>query len=179
MKFVLLLLLIPFFTAAQTVHVDDGRIVYKETVKVKGIPKETLYQRANKSLRDNVRGNSVEINTDKKDSGIIETQGKITLNSPFHIKRTVHYTVTLKIDDGEYKYQIDSVYIKQKERGGKSKVIASEDLLKDMDVTGILAIETEKQLNEIDMRFQKFLYMLKSDMKKTEKVKNTKNNIKT
>lgn len=178
MKLILLLLLIPFFTSAQTVHIDDGKIVYKQTVKLKGIPKETLHERANKALLENVKGNENEINMDKNDSGRLESKGKIRLHSPYHIIRTVHYTITVNIDEGEYKYKIDSVYIKQKERGGKTKLIPSEDLLKDMDVTGVVAIDTERQLNEIDMKFQKLIYMLNSSIKNNRKSKGGKNNIK-
>ncbi|MBK5270191.1 MAG: hypothetical protein JJE22_04170, partial [Bacteroidia bacterium] len=49
---------------------------------------------------------------------------------------------------------------------------SSEDLLKDMDVSGPVSANAEKQLNEIDMHFQKLLYLINADMKKTAVVKN-------
>ncbi len=102
----------------------------------------------------------------------IAAEGSIRLSSPYHIINTVEYILELSVKDGKYKYRIDSVYIKQAERGGKTTRTASEDLLKDMEVSGTVSANAEKQLNEIDMHFQKLLYLINADMKKPVVVKN-------
>ena len=175
MKLILLLLLIPFFASAQTVHIEKGKIEYQGTVKVKGISKETLYDRAKNALLKYVTANKDENKIDTIEKGTLKSNAKIRLSSPYSIIRTVHYTITINIDDGEYKYKIDSVFIKHKERGGKTKVIPSEDLVKDMETSGNVAIDAEKQLNEIDMRFQKLIFMVNSPMKNSRKLKPEKN----
>ena len=175
MKLILLLLLIPFFSYAQTVHIEKGKIEYQGTAKLKGISQETLYERAKNALLKHVNADKDENNIDTNEKGTLKSNGKIRLSSPYSIIRTVHYTITINIDDGEYKYKIDSVFIKQKERGGKTKVIPSEDLVKDMETSGNVAIDAEKQLNEIDMKFQKLIFLINSTLKNHGKLKSGKN----
>jgi hypothetical protein len=154
------------------VHVDEDRIVYKGTVKLEQVNKEDMYSRAKNAILNNVKGSKKGIVEDNKEKEKIAANGSIKLSSPYHIIKTVDYILELLVEDGKYKYRIDSVYIKQAERGGKRNKISSEELLKGMEVTGSTSANTEKQLNEIDMKFQKLLALVNNDMKKTAGVKN-------
>ena len=172
---IVFLLLIPTVIYGQTVHVDEGRIVYKGTVKVEQVNKEDMYARAVNAIHNNIKGSkegTVEGNNEKEK---IAATGSIKLSSPYHIIKTVEYILELSVEDGKYKYRIDSVYIKQVERGGKTTRIYSEELLKGLDVTasGFVpgSANVEKQLNEIDMNFQKLLALVKNDIKMTSIVK--------
>ena len=169
---IVFLLLIPVVTNGQTVHVDEDRIVYKGTVKLENVNKEIMYSRAKNAILNNVKGSKKGIVEDNKEKEKIAANGSIKLSSPHHIIKTVEYILELLVEDGKYKYRIDSVYIKQVERGGKRNKISSEELLKGMEVTGSTSANTEKQLNEIDMKFQKLLALVNNDMKKTAGVKN-------
>ena len=169
---IIFLLLIPVITNGQTAHVDEDRIVYKGTVKLEQVNKEDMYARAKNAILNNVKGNKKEIAEDNKEKEKIAANGSIKLSSPYHIIKTVEYILELSVEDGKYKYRIDSVYINQVERGGKTVKISSEELLKGMEVTGLTSANTEKQLNEIDMNFQKLLALVNNDMKKTTTVKN-------
>ena len=166
-------LLIPAVTYGQTVHVDSNRIIYKVTVKVDSVNKERLFARAKNAIVNNVKEDSIVI--DNKEKGIISAKGCIKLASPYHIIKKVEYILELSVDDGKYEYRIDSVSIKQVERGGKTTRIYSEELLKGLDVTvsGFVpgSGDIEKQLNEIDMNFQKLIALVKADMKKASVVK--------
>jgi len=169
---IILLLLIPVVTNGQTVHVDEDRIVYKGTIKLEQMNKEDMYPRAKNALLSHVKGSKKGIVEDNNEKEKIAAKGSIRLSSPYHIIKTVEYILELSFEDGKYKYRIDSVYIKQAERGGKTNKISSEELLKGMEVTGPTSANTEKQLNEIDMNFQKLLALVNNDMKKTAVGKN-------
>ena len=174
-KRILFLLLIPASVYGQTVHIDeDKNIVYKGTNKVTSVNKEELYERAKDALLHNVKGSKEKIVTDNKESGMIAAKGSIRLASPYHLIRTVEYIFELFVDDENYKYRIDSVYVKQVERGGKTIKISSEKLFEGIEETGPQSAEAERQLNEIDMNFQKLIVLMNADMKKASVVKNKK-----
>src|SRR6267154_277625 len=101
LKYITLFLFVPVITCGQTAHLEENKIVYKGTVKLESADKEELYTRAKNTLT-NVKGN-------------------IKLASPYHIIRSVEYVLELSAENGKYKYRIDSVYIKEKERGGKKR----------------------------------------------------------
>lgn len=164
----------PMFVNSQTVHVDSDRIVYKGNIKLDNINKEELYSSAKNALLNNVRGNKEVIVEDNPEKGMIVSKGTIRLPSSYHIIKTIEYIFELSVEDGKYKYRIDSVYLKQVERGGETVSISSEKLLKGMSVSGPPAANTEKQLNEIDMNFQKLIALFNAEMKKTAVTKNTK-----
>jgi vacuolar-type H+-ATPase subunit E/Vma4 len=174
-KYIAFLLLVPVVTYGQTIHIDSNRIVYSGNVKLNHINKDELYERAKNAILNDVKGSRETIVTDSRAKGMISAKGNIKLTSPYHIIKTVEYILELLLDDGSYKYRIDSVYLKQVERGGKTNKISSEEFLKGMDMSGAVAANTEKQLNEIDMNFQKLLELVNADMKKTS-VANTRNN---
>jgi hypothetical protein len=166
-KQIVFFLLIPAVTFGQTVHVDSNRIVYKGTVKLDSVNKEELFARAKSAIFNNVKEDSIV--TDNKEKGKISVKGSIKLASPYHIIKKVEYILELSVDDGKYEYRIDSVHIKQVERGGKTTMIYSQELLIGLDVTvsGFVpgSGNVEKQLNEIDMNFQKLIALVNADMK--------------
>jgi hypothetical protein len=82
--------------------------------------------------------------------------------------KTLFYTIKLSVRDGAYEYQIDSVSLKQEERGGSIKLISSRELLKGMDVSGEASWIMEEQLNEIDMNLQKVIALVNNTMKATK-----------
>jgi len=150
---------------AQTVHVDSDRIAYRNTVTVDNTGQLQLFFRAQKAIADYVAQQPALIKTDALNNEM-SAQGSIRLTSPYHMIKTLLYTIKLSVRDGAYEYQIDSVYLKQEERGGSTKLISSRELLKGMDVSGEASWITEKQLNEIDMNLQKLLALVKGEMKK-------------
>jgi hypothetical protein len=166
-KQIVFFLLIPAVTFGQTVHVDSNRIVYKGTVKLDSVNKEELFARARRAILNNVKEDSIV--TDNGEKGIISAKGSIKLLSPFHILKKVEYILELSVGDGVYEYRIDSVHIKQVERGGQTTMIYSQELLIGLDVTvsGFVpgSGNVEKQLNEIDMNLQKLIALVKADMR--------------
>lgn len=164
MKLVFFFLLFPVFCFSQTVHLKKGKIVYKENVKVENLSKDDKYVRAKQAILTYVKGSELGMYRDDKEKGEIASTGKIKLGSPYSIITTLLYRIKIKITDNGYKYLIDSVYLKQAERGGKTTIIPSEELVKGMDINGNVAINTEKQLNEIDMDFQQLLDLIKNEI---------------
>ena len=150
---------------AQTVHVDSHRIVYRNTVKVASMGQAELFSRAQKAIADHVSQHPAIIKTDSINKEIL-AQGSIRLRSPYHLIRTVEYVIELVVNDGSYQYRVDSVYLKEEERGGKTKVTSSSELLKGMDVSGPESSKMEKQLNEIDLNLQKLIEIMNSEMKR-------------
>ncbi len=174
-KWAIFFLLISGVAFGQTVHVDSNRIVYRGTVKLDSVNREELFARAKYAIFNNVKEGKVSIVTDNKEKGIISAKGSIKLASSYHIIKKIEYILELSVDDGKYEYRIDSVSIKQVERGGKTTRIYSEELLKGLDVTvsGFVpgSAIVEKQLNEIDMNFQKLIDLVSADMERISFVK--------
>jgi len=168
-KQIVFFLLIPAVSFGQTVHIDSNRIVYKGTVKLDSVDKEELFTRAKNAIFNNVKEGKDSIITDNNEKGIISAKGSIKLPSPYHIIKTVEYILELSVDNGKYEYRIDSVSIKQVKRGGKTIRIYSQELLEGLDVTvsGFVpgSGNVEKQLNEIDMNFQKLIALVNANMK--------------
>ena len=152
-KQLLFLLLLPAAIYGQTIHINEGRIVYKGAMNVPNISKEELYERAKEAIYGHVKGSEKEIVEDNKEKGMLAAKGTIKLTTPYPIIRKVGYILELVVEDGSYKYRIDSVYMKQVERGGKAIKISSTELFKGVEATGPESVEAEKVLNEIDMNF--------------------------
>jgi len=162
MRCLLFFVALPFFATSQTVHVEDNRIVYKGAFKLEKMNAADVYARAKMAIARNVNDKTDDIGQETT----ISSTGSIRLKSPYHLIKTVHYTIALNARDGECQYRIDSVYITQKERGGSTRVFPSEELLKGLDVNGLVASAAEKQLNEIDMDFQKLIDLIGADLKR-------------
>ena len=167
MRFLLFLLLIPALAQCQTVHIEKGRIAYKGSVKIDGVTKTELYKRAKQALLKNIKAAKEEIDIENKEKEEIIVGGRMRLSSTHGDIKTLKYTVKIAVKDDGYKYQVDSVYFKRTERGGKTIIIPSEELVNVMDMSGIPAIEMEKQLNEIDMRIQQLLDLINRDIRRT------------
>lgn len=159
------LLLWPSVTYGQTVHIDEDRIVYKGAVNVGGIHREGLYETAKQAIYENVKGSQGNTIEDRQ-NGRIAAKGTIKLTTPYNLIRTVGYVLVLSVEEGGYKYRIDSVYMKQVERGGKTIKIPSTEVVKGIEATGPEAVEAEKVLNEIDLKFQKILVLISRDIRK-------------
>ena len=173
-KQLLFLLLLPSAIYGQTVHIDEDRIVYKGAMNVPNINKEELYERAKEAIYSHVKGSKKEIVEDSKEKGLIAAKGTIRLTTPYPVIRKVGYILELSVQDGSYKYRIDSVYMKQVERGGKTIKLSSAELFKGVEATGPESVEAEKILNEIDMNFQKLLALLDAGIKKAAVAKTQK-----
>jgi hypothetical protein len=159
----LFFLILPFLAPCQTVHIEKDNIAYKGTVSVEGASKNELYDRAKNAIIKNVKANAVQVDSAKEE---IVSNGNITLASPFGIVRTLKYKIKISVKESSYKYHIDSVFIQQRERGEKPVEISSADLFKRMDISGPVSIQTEKELNEIDMQFQKLLDLINREMRR-------------
>jgi hypothetical protein len=165
-KQIVFFLFMPAVAVGQTVHVHENRVVYKGVVNVANVNKEELYGRAKDAIYNNVKGGRENIVADDKEKGMIAVKGSIRLTTPYELIRKVEYILEVSVDNGNYKYRIDSVYLRQVERGGEKIKASSEKLLKAVDVTGPEAAEAEKLLNEMDMNFQKLLALINADIKK-------------
>lgn len=167
MKQIIFGLLLPLFSFAQTIHHEDGKIVYKGNVHIGLSSNNTVLSRlqsvfpvvAEKST-DSVRIQSME--------KAIEAYGEIRLKSPYHIIRTLHFTIQLTPIEGGYAYNVDSVSVSERRRGMKETVTTAAELIEDLEETGNAAIELEILLNEIDLRIQKLLTILENEMKKQD-----------
>ncbi|GAC1706442.1 MAG: hypothetical protein NVS9B7_15640 [Flavisolibacter sp.] len=160
---------ISLLTQAQTVHVEKGKIVYKGAEKTDQFSKLELYTRAKNALLQNVRGHERQLRTDDEKNGELSMNGETRLKSTFNILRVLEYSIKISVKKGEYKYKIDSVFVRQNERHIKTIDIPSEDLLAGMNISGNVAINTEKQLNEIDMDLQKLLALLHNQILEARK----------
>lgn len=159
-----LFLLLPVFTYGQTVHVDSGRIVYKGILIIDHVDQNELLERAKNTFLIIAKASEKSMIFDSSEKKMIAAKGSIRLSSPHTLVKTVEYILEISVKDGVCKYRIDSVYLKEVERGGKTTKISSEKLLKGMEQSGAVSAETEKQLNEIDMHFQKLIDLLRLNM---------------
>ena len=161
---ILFLSLAPLFSTGQTVHLDSNRIVYKGVVNIDHLSKDEIYTRAKNALTSTMKGEKQVIIYEDCSNSMITAKGNIKLASPYSITKKVEYILEMSMSDGKYKYRIDSVQIKQVERGGKTSIIPSQKLVEGMDESGPVSANTEKQVNEIDMVFQKLLDLLKGNV---------------
>jgi len=171
-KYIIFVLLTPVTTSGQTVHIDSERIVYKGTIRLDDVNKDELFARAKNVFSNNMNGAEKVMITGKNEKEMIIAKGTMRLTSPYSMISTVEYIFELSPAEGGFKYRIDSVYIKETERGGKTNKISSSELLKDMDMSGAVAAATEKKLNEIDMKFEKIIDEVVTGMKKPAVLKN-------
>jgi len=133
-------------------------------VNIDHLSKDEIYTRAKNALATTVKGENQTIIYEDSSNTMITAKGSIKLASPYSIIKKVEYILELSISEGKYKYRIDSVQIRQEERGGKTSIISSQKLVEGMDESGPVSANTEKQVNEIDMIFQKLLDQLKADI---------------
>jgi Domain of unknown function (DUF4468) with TBP-like fold len=173
LKQILFLLLSPLVAGGQTIHSEQDKIVYKGTVHVSNVDQAELYQRAAIALKY-INSSSDIKGKDHNDKSKIVAAGQLKLTTAYYIVRTVFYNFELTVEDGKFKYRIDSVYMKERQRGGKTATLSSDKMLKAMEETGPPSIVAEKELNEIDMNFQKIIALVSSAMKKPSVAQNDK-----
>jgi len=163
----LFLLSMPLFILAQTIHTEKNKIVYKGNTHADGATQEQLARRAKQAVLNIDKKNAPKIGQGKEGGTRIWSEGVLTLKSTDHISQKVTYIIEIDVKNENYDYRIDSVYLVQKKPGHHSTKISSEDLLKKMESSGPVAASTERQLNEIDMDFQKLINRITDDMAKT------------
>ena len=172
MKIFIFFLLLPFFPFCQTVHIADGKIEYKGKEKIEGLSETEILSRAQTSVISSLK-NYQELKEDSNKNAV-KARGEIKLNSSYNHIRKVLYSITITANGGGYQYHIDSVYLKQKIRGGKTEIRSSKELLEGMEEAGIQVMILEKILNEIDMRFQHLIAMLEFKIKTGEELSQRK-----
>jgi hypothetical protein len=162
MKFLIALLILPLFSASQTVHVKEDIILYEGKEKVIGVSAAQIDKRIPDILRSLVDNFKVE----KQSADKVRGRGQLKLKTPYNIIRTVDYSIELRGMQDGYEYLIDSVSFTEQKRGEKSVTKSSKEVLENMGEQGAIVGETERLLNETDMRFQRLLAMLKAGMGK-------------
>jgi hypothetical protein len=158
MKWLLLFLLIPYFSFSQTVHLKDGRIFYKNEIKTADRSSENIAGAIQKAL-SKTKNKNINITTASPQGEIIATADMKLISDQTTIN-TLRYEMKIIPNGKGFEYTIDSVSLIQKERGVGTKTISSGELVSNMEITGPTAGKTEKQLNEIDMRFQQLMDLL-------------------
>ena len=108
-----------------------------------------------------VKGSDSTIQADAVNGSVV-ANGHFKLPTPHNIVDVVHYTILLEIDKKGYKYTIDDVYLLHADRGEKPEKFTSEKLVKDLEVSGPTSIKTEKQLDQMDMIFQKLIVLIRN-----------------
>ena len=159
MKVLLLCLLLPVFSLGQTIHTKDDKIVYEGKEKMAS-PAQEIFNSIEKALPKIVDS----FRQDELSDSSIKGRGEFRLTTPYHLIRTVRYSIKINATSSGYEYLIDSVSFKEQERGEKAVTKPSKEVLKDMEETGKIVGDTEKILNETDMRFQKLLAILKKEI---------------
>lgn len=163
MKILIIILFFPFLATAQTVHVKDGEVEYKGSMRAKGLAKEAVWKKSQdalKNLFEIPQAEDVEIEKTK-----LEAQGRFRLKTPYRLIREVEYRLKLEAKNEELEYKIDKVYLHETQRGYVTKSISSKDLIDALEEGGVVVRETEKILNEMDMRFQEIFARLRSYVK--------------
>lgn len=163
MKWTFFFLLIPFASSAQTVHLKDDNIFYEGSLKISAakVDLQTALKEAEKNSSTPIH--TVSILTE---NGQVTTVCQIQLRPTQSTVNTLQYTLQLAAKEDYVKYKIENFFLITKERGGKTDTISSKDVVKDMDVTGPVATATEKKLNEIDMRIEQLIDLLRNYLSK-------------
>jgi hypothetical protein len=161
----ILLLLLPAISLAQTAHVEKENVLYKGKLEIHSSGSEELYHYA-KNLLLNYVNPVPDSLKEKRNEKELTTSVSVRLPSSYHIIKTLNYKVKLQTKADEIEYEVDNIYLRIKERGRKEKIIPSEQLLKGMGESGKVAMEAEKQLNELDMHIQKLIASLQADSRK-------------
>ena len=156
MKWILFCLFLPLYSFSQTVHIDDDEIVYKGSIN-QSTGNTNNQQSLSTRLSDAI--NKIEGKELKSDNG--KTTVEIKLRTPYYLIRKTSFDVSLNQTDSSIKYELNNFIIEETIRGKESKTIASKKIVKDMGESGIPSIEAEKILNQIDMRIQEFIALLK------------------
>ncbi|MGV3529654.1 MAG: hypothetical protein ACO1OO_12215 [Flavisolibacter sp.] len=162
MKSWIIILFFPFFATAQTVHVNDDEVEYKGNIKLQGMSKEAVWAKAQEALQPIFQISAAEKDADKTE---LEAEGRLRLETPYRIIREVVYRLKLEAKNEELEYKIDKVYLQETQRGYETKNTPSKDLIEALEEGGAVVKETEKILNETDMRLHEIFARLKTFLK--------------
>lgn len=162
MKSWIIILFFPFFASAQTVHVNDDEVEYKGNIKLQGMSKEAVWAKAQEALQPIFQISEVEKDAGKTE---LEAEGRLRLETPYRIIREVVYRLKLEAKNEELEYKIDKVYLQETQRGYETKTTPSKDLIEALEEGGAVVKETEKILNETDMRLHEIFARLKTFLK--------------
>ena len=157
MKWFLILVCLPSLSYCQTVHMQDGRIVYKDSIN-SGLSFQQLHGVIDRAMKHT--GNKDEKWFTDSLSEEITVNATMKLKSDLATVNRLQYQLKFSKNKEGYHFQIDSVKLLQNERGYKTTTVSSEALIKNLDNTGPVASASEKQLNEIDMRIQQLIDLL-------------------
>lgn len=157
MKILLILLMLPVLSMGQTVHIKEDKIIYEGKQKIEGVSSQQILERIQNQLPE-IISNYKATPSDNS----LKAKGELKLTAPYNVVRSVKYTLTVNPTDNGYEYLIEDVFFIDRERGKKRVTRTSEEVMEGMTETGKLVGETEKILNETDMRFQKLLALIKS-----------------
>ena len=163
MKLVFYILLISSVASAQTVHIEDDRIVYKGKARVDRVAHDELVANARQVILDLNGRNEPEISQAGNGTNL-SSEAVLKLGAPDRVSKKVKYFIQIDVKKDSYEYCIDSVYLLQKEPGHTATKASSEEVLKKMESSGPVAASTEKVLNEIDMNFQKIIDRITNGM---------------
>src|SRR4051812_41746660 len=98
MKYLLIIFfLLPFVSQAQTVHLDDGRIRYHDSIKTKKPDVNALQQNLHDFLTAYDHGTTLEIVSESPGKTI--ASGKMKLSSPQGKKNSLSYQLTVAYGD--------------------------------------------------------------------------------
>ncbi|HVK98008.1 MAG TPA: hypothetical protein VM368_09325 [Flavisolibacter sp.] len=161
MKILLVFLLLPLVSVSQTtVHIDDDEVKYEDSVSVQGLTSAEIIQRAKRILPQIVE--NYKEAAGNSNASYLEFTGEITLNTPFTHIRKAHYTLKLDAANGLYNYEVDKVFVVEKRRGSTNQTRTSKEIIKSIEEGGEAMVEAEKLLNELDLRIQMVLTILKN-----------------
>src|SRR5437762_4079423 len=132
MKLIFYLLLISSVVSAQTVHIEDDKIVYKGRGRVHGTAHDQLVATARQVILD-LNGRNEPAISQAGDVTKLSSQALLKLGSPDRISKKVQYFIQIEVKKEIYEFRIDSVYLLQKEPGHTTTEISSAELLKKME----------------------------------------------
>ena len=165
-RFILIfLLLLPAATLAQTIRIGKDKVLYQGKLEFVGASNEDVYQKTKNLLLHHVNPSPDSL-IEKRNENTLASSAVVKLPSPYNLVKTLYYTVKLQSNGSEVAYQIDSIYVSIRKRGGKARIISSEEMLKGLGENGKTAMLAERQLNEIDLNIQKLIAIMKADLRK-------------
>lgn len=157
MRILIIFLAIPFFSAGQTAHVKDEKIVYEGSEKIAGASAPNAFHKIQEEIPLLIDNYQII----EQSSNSIKARGQFKLSTPYNVVRTVSYLIRLNAIQDGYEYIIDSVMFTEQYRGEKATAQTSQELLKNMGEAGKIVGDSEKILNQTDMQFQKLLARFK------------------
>lgn len=165
MRLILLTLLLPLLGLGQTVPEEKGKIVYEDEVNMPQTSKEVLFDRARAALQALQKYAHPSIDATDAEHAKVEARGRIRMTRHQKDNYAVSYHLQLQVKDNKYKYRIDDLKLLHFKRH-KTKEKDAEDLFGDINNSDKVAVESEQELNSMDMDILKFIDLLNNEMRK-------------